>query len=288
MLHCVSSASAAHRRPSTTSVTSAQPHSVRATLAKRLAKPSDNSANWGFSTIVFSVAVAEKQYSAPVSVLTSSRPALNAKPSARPSTLADHLTAPSLTDRASTNPSPPSKMQFRRATIAPRPGTSSFHIADFNRALRAASSASPNSPSCRCRVVFCTAVRPGFFRSDLSTSIRRVALAASALALRNDLRSIACTPFSSNKKLCRGEAAIALPLNEARRPEELTGLAVSVPSLPVPEISSSPSKTANAPPPPLNDLPAGRSRGRDQPGCPGQLGQTASFATPTGSPAARR
>ena len=75
-------------------------------LAKRLAKPSDNSANWGFSTIVFSVAVAEKQYSAPVSVLTSSRPALNAKPSARPSTLADHLTAPSLTDRASTNPSP--------------------------------------------------------------------------------------------------------------------------------------------------------------------------------------
>ena len=263
ILHCVSAASAAHRRPSTTSVTIAQPRSVRATMAKRLAKPSGNSVGSIFSTTIFSAAALEKQYSAPVSVLTSSRPASNAKPSARPSTLADHRTAPSLTDRASTNPSPPSTMQFRRATIAPRPGTSSFHIADFNRALRAASSASPNSPSCRCRVVFCAAVMPGFFRSDLSASMRRVALAASMLARRNVLRSIACTPFSSNKKLCRGEAAIALPLNEARRPEELTGLAVSVPSLPVPDINLSPSNTANAPPPPLNDRtcrPVARSR----------------------------
>ena len=40
MLHCVCSANAAHSRPSTTSVTSAQPRAVRAALAKRLAKES--------------------------------------------------------------------------------------------------------------------------------------------------------------------------------------------------------------------------------------------------------
>ena len=83
----------------------------------------------------------------------------------------------------------------------------------------------------------------------------RAARWALALARRYACRSIARTPVSSSIKLYRGEAARAFPLNVARRPDDdCTGLAVSVPSLPVPENKLSSSSTANAPPAPPNVL----------------------------------
>ena len=135
-----------------------------------------------------------------------------------------------------------------------RPGALSFHcsVAAFDRL--ASSSVPPSWPNWRCNPARRSRDRPGFLSSAFSDSIRLAARLESALARRYACRSIARTPFSSSKKLSRGEAAKALPLNVARLPDDLTGLAVSVPSLPVPEKSSSSSSTANAPPAPAKVL----------------------------------
>ena len=61
MLNSVCSARDAHSRPSTTSVTSAQPWVVLASFAKRLAKPVFNVADAVFLETVFTAAAVEKQ-----------------------------------------------------------------------------------------------------------------------------------------------------------------------------------------------------------------------------------
>ncbi len=132
----------------------------------------------------------------------------------------------------------------------PRPDVLIVHCSVSTLACLAASSVPPSWLNWRCSPARCSRNRPVFFSSAFSDSMRPAARWTSALAWRYACRSIARTPFSSSKKLWRSEAAKALPLNVARRPGDFTGLAVSVPSLPVPENNSSSSSTANAPPAP--------------------------------------